>query len=103
MLKLGIEPLSYGSNASTAYVVVLWPSFLFDSFVKIWATCEFFLGKWFTAPPPLLAKKFPYAYACETCQITSSSQMIRPYLSFYHGLYFLQLSQCFLRGLMFFA
>ena len=59
MLKLGIEPLSYASNVSTAYVVVLWPSFLFASFVKIWATCEIFLGKWFTAPP---AKNFPYAY-----------------------------------------
>ena len=23
-----------------------------DSFVKIWATCENFLGKWFTPPPP---------------------------------------------------
>ena len=32
----------------------------FDSFVKIWATCEIFLGKWFTAP---LAKNFQYAYA----------------------------------------
>ena len=42
--------------------------FLFDSFVKIWATCEMFLGKWFSAtpppppPPPPLAKNFPYAY-----------------------------------------
>ena len=34
-------------------------NFLFDSFVKIWATCEMFLGKWFIAP---LAKNFPYAY-----------------------------------------
>ena len=51
-----IEPTSY---ASTAYVVAIWPSFLFDSFVKIWDTCENFLGKWFTAP---LAKNFPYAY-----------------------------------------
>ena len=30
-----IEPPSY---ARTAYVVVMWPSFLFDSFVKIWVT-----------------------------------------------------------------
>ena len=51
-----IEPPSY---ARTAYVVVMWRSFLFDSFVKIWATWKTFLGKWFTAP---LAKKFPYAY-----------------------------------------
>ena len=52
-LKNRIEPPSY---ARTAYVVAIWPSFLFDSFVKIWATCEIFLGKWFTAPP---GKKFP--------------------------------------------
>ena len=52
-LKNCIEPPSY---ARTAYVVAIWPSFLFDSFVKIWATCEIFLGKWFTAPP---GKKFP--------------------------------------------
>ena len=55
-----IKPPSY---ASTAYVVVIRPSFLSDSFVKIWATCEIFLGKWFTAPP---AKNFPYAYAPPT-------------------------------------
>ena len=48
-LKNCIEPPSY---ARTAYVVAIWPSFLFDSFAKIWATCEIFLGKWFTAPPP---------------------------------------------------
>ena len=48
-----IKPPSY---VSTAYVVVIRPSFLSDSFVKIWATCEIFLGKWFTAPP---GKKFP--------------------------------------------
>ena len=52
-LKKCIDPPSY---ARTAYVVARWPSFLFDSFVKIWATCEMFLGKWFTAPP---GKKFP--------------------------------------------
>ena len=39
-----------------AYVVAIWLSFLFDSFVKIWDTCENFLGKWFTAPP---GEKFP--------------------------------------------
>ena len=43
-----IKPSSY---ASTAYVVVIRPSSLSDSFVKIWATCEIFLGKWFTVPP----------------------------------------------------
>ena len=47
-LKNCIEPPSY---ARTAYVVAIWPSFLFDSFVKIWDTCENLLGKWFTAPP----------------------------------------------------
>ena len=44
-----IKPPLY---VSTVYVVVIRPSFLSDSFVKIWATCEIFLGKWFTAPPP---------------------------------------------------
>ena len=54
MLRLGIDPeklYRVPSYARTAYVVAIWPSFLFDSFVKIWATCEIFLGKWFTAPP----------------------------------------------------
>ena len=55
-LKNRIEPPSY---ARTACVVAIWLSFLFDSFVKIWATCVIFLGKWFTAP---LAKNFLYAY-----------------------------------------
>ena len=55
-LKNCIEPPSY---PRTAYVVAILPSFVFDSFVKIWATCEIFLGKWFTAP---LAKNFPYAH-----------------------------------------
>ena len=53
-----IKPSSY---ASSAYVVVIRLSSLSDSFVKIWATCEIFLGKWFTAPP---ANNFPYAYVC---------------------------------------
>ena len=62
MLRLGIDPekLYWATfNARTAYVVAIGPSFLFDSFVKIWATCEIFLSKWFTAP---LAKNLPYAY-----------------------------------------
>ena len=58
-LKNCIEPPWY---ARTAYVVAIWPSFLFDSFVIIWATCKMFLGKWFTAPP---GKNFPYAYASD--------------------------------------
>ena len=51
-LKNCIEPLSY---ASTAYFVA-WLYFPFDCFVKIWATCKNFLGKWTTAPP---GKKLP--------------------------------------------
>ena len=43
------------------------PSFLFDCFVKIWATCKFWGGKWFTAP---LAKNSPYAYVnAFTCNL----------------------------------
>ena len=59
-LKNCIEPPSY---ARTAYVVAIWPSFLFDSFIKIWATCEFF---WANGLPLPLAKNFPYAYAHKT-------------------------------------
>ena len=29
-------------------VCIVWLSFLFGCFVKIWATCENFLRKWFT-------------------------------------------------------
>ena len=53
---LGIDPekLYRGTficqNGLSCYII--WASFLFDCFVKIWATCKNFLGKWFTAPPP---------------------------------------------------
>ena len=62
-LKNCIEPPSY---ARTAYVVAIWPSFLFDSFIKIWATCEIFLVKWFTAPP---GKKFPVRLCLQECWV----------------------------------
>ena len=39
---------------------IIWPSFLFDCFVKIWATCENF---WANGSPSPLAKNCPYAYA----------------------------------------
>ena len=58
-LKNCIEPPSY---ASTAYVVAIWPSFIFDSFVKIGTVAKIF---WANGLPPLPlspAKKFPYAY-----------------------------------------
>ena len=48
-----IKPPSY---ASTVYVVIIRPSFLSDSFVKIWATCEIFFGQLVYRPP---GKKFP--------------------------------------------
>ena len=56
-LKNCIEPHS-ACNASTAYVVAIWPSFLFDSFVmgNSWG----FFGQ-MVYPPPL-AKNFPYPY-----------------------------------------
>ena len=66
-LRRRIEPPSY---ARTAYVVVIWPSFLFDSFVKIWVTWKIFLGKWFTAPP---GKKFPVRLCQRSSKITSAS------------------------------
>ena len=65
-LKNCIEPPSY---ARTAYVVAIWLSFLFDSFVKIWATCEMSLGKWFTARP---GKKFPVRLCSFSCAFASN-------------------------------
>ena len=58
-LKNCIEPPSY---ARTAYVVAIWPSFLFDSFVKIGQLARFFGAN---GLPPPLAKNFPYAYVQE--------------------------------------
>ena len=46
-----------------AYVFAIWPSFLFDSFVKIWETCEIVLGKWFTAPSGKKNSRTPMALA----------------------------------------
>ena len=46
-----IEPPSY---ASTAFVIASYGPRFFST--VFWATCENFLGKWFTAP---LAKKLP--------------------------------------------
>ena len=40
---------------------IVWPSFLFDCFVKIWASCENFFGQ-MVYPPPPPAKNCPYAY-----------------------------------------
>ena len=54
MLKLGIYPEKlYRATFIRQYGLCCcnMASFLFDSFVKIWDTCENFLGKWFTAPP----------------------------------------------------
>ena len=57
VLTLKTNCIKTPSYASAAYVVVIRPSFLSDSFVKNLATCGFFGGgKGFTAPP---AKKFP--------------------------------------------
>ena len=74
-LKNRIEPPSY---ARTAYIVAIWPSFLFDSFGKNWATCEIFLGKWFTAPP---GQKFPVRLCC-----SSRSGGVTGISRFYHSL-----------------
>ena len=78
-LKNCIEPPSY---ARTAYVVAIWPSFLFDSFVQIWATCESF---WANGLPPPLAENFPYAYGdIRLCTSSYSCCLVRGgYFCFY--------------------
>ena len=90
ILRLGIDPencIEPPSYPRTAYVVALWPSFVFDSFVIIWATCETFLGKWVTPPPPPTLQKLVNSmyfmkgcYSCRavvmiiSCQVNSASQ-----------------------------
>ena len=44
------EVLTFICQYGLRYCIVS-PSFLFYCFVKIWATWENFLGKWFTPPP----------------------------------------------------
>ena len=51
------EVLTFICQYGLRYCIVS-PSFLLYRFVKIWATWENFLGKWFTAPPPP-GKKLP--------------------------------------------
>ena len=60
VLTLKTNCIKTPSYASAAYVVVIRPSFLSDSFVKNLATCGFFGGA--KGLPPHLAKNFPYAY-----------------------------------------
>ena len=92
MLRLGIDPEKpYRATFICQDVVAIWPSFLFDSFVKFWATCEAFLGKWFTASP---SKKFPVrlckqwhiqlsGISCDTNGIIPCSRRISFYLSIF--------------------
>ena len=70
-----IEPPSY---ASAAYVVASYGPRFFSTvrFVKIRATCEKFLGKWFTAPP---GKKFPlrlFMSALETLRNSDGPSLV---------------------------
>ena len=61
-LKNRIEPSSY---ARMAYVVAIWPSFLFDSFVKIWATCDIFFWQMVYRPPWQKISRMPMS----TCMV----------------------------------
>ena len=45
----------------------------FDCFVKIWATCKNFLGKWFTVPPWLKIARTPVSK--KTSAVVSLSSM----------------------------
>ena len=59
-------------NIFTSYVdhcqCIVWPSFPFDCFVKIWATwISWANGSPPPPPPPPLAKKCRYAYAYQLC------------------------------------
>ena len=62
MLKLGIDPEKlYRATFIRQYGLCCCNMALvyFRLFCKNWDSCENFLGKWFTAPPPLPGKKIP--------------------------------------------
>ena len=63
-----IEPPSY---ASAAYVVASYDPCFFSTvrFVKIRATCEHFLGKWFTAPPSQKISRTPMLAFYRACNM----------------------------------
>ena len=81
MLKLGgIDPqklLQYRATFICQYGLcccIVWPSFPFDCFLNIWATCENFLGKWFTQmvyPPGQKNARTPIKIK-EACRRSSS-------------------------------
>ena len=87
-----IAPPSYASAAS---VVASYGPRFFSTvrFGKIRATCENFLGKWFTAPP--LAKNFPYAYGCSIA--TSSNTEVERFETWTVDFARLTSSSCFQR------
>ena len=68
----GIDPEKlYWGN----FICIVWPSFLFDCFVKIWATCKKFLGKWFTAPPwPKISRTPMVKVKCPDPGVASHNQ-----------------------------
>ena len=91
MLKLVIDPEKLyraTSYTSTAYVVAIWPSFLFDSFVNIWASCEIFLGKWFTTPrlpPPISRTPMLRQISLQSPPFFPSSPPPTPFYACYRG------------------
>ena len=84
----GIDPEKLSQHRATficqygLHYCIVWPSFLFYCFVKIWTTCENFLDKWFTASPgkKLPVRLWPRARKkCRGKQETKSS--VSPYFS----------------------
>ena len=70
-LKNRIEPPSY---AKTAYVVAIWSSFLFDFFVKIWATSRtpmIFKIMLMTRMLAFIKVYFSLFYICRTTQVNA--------------------------------
>ena len=75
-LKNCIEPPSY---ASTAYVVEIWPSFLFDSFAKTLGHLREFFGQMVYRPPCQKISRTPMASAINSLSDEPSPEVAPAY------------------------
>ena len=64
---------------------IVWPSFLFVCFVKNWATCKYFLGKWFTPPPLPRGQKLPVRLSPSTQTFLGVSSRVPALLTSAYG------------------
>ena len=77
----GIDPEKlYRANFRSQYGLcycIVWHLFLFDCFVKIWATYKNFLGKWFTAPLAKGEHYFDHMYRKDRMELAEDKSIVK--------------------------